>query len=950
MYPRIQSGLIETPAPAAGAVDAPRGSTVLVCGSAPQGPTTPVTITSAEQAHATYGADSELAITIEAVLQGARIGGTVAGNQLRGNVVAIRTETGEPASVTLLDASGNTVMKLTTKERSERANLWTIQELTNGKLGYSIFDPTANDGNGAYVDVEINLSGTPASDKANSPSELADAIRSLFVDQLEVDVFLENAHFELYISSETTDDDSSPVVTKSTASETELDFRGLSTATVAANSMLPGSKLWLDPEKDNAIQDGTSPDFYNKQLGPENEDARIYAITAGKAVSVPAGVSKVAIDHLASAQVIGLGSTNSLLNIRTTGFGAASEVSLVAAGTRNASRVSEGYFRVRDFEIAKFDPTALQTTFDLDGDTTDENVYALVFEAEHGIADEGGALSQAYATDKGGVTADEVSTDRLGTKPTKFFTLKVREAGSETLYEIPLDFSADGSGTGVWAKIEWDAVTRLATLYLHKDDIDAVYGESLQDAEVFVSFDSCVFDLEEKSRLSLLNPLSNTLQYAVVGQEVTFNRLLEHELVIRPLRITHYRLGDTVFVEHQADGNKFTFVGSQQPGEGGGPLGGVEGSKMQVIFGFDYQYEPEFPSISGVLSFQGGTSGVNASVETRVAAIDAALATYKDIPFGILLVSDTYIDDVRTGYDPITGERRSEPSGLLGTLETHLRRVEQNGASGIVYCSVRPMKPSSSTGRITDSQKIARFLELTQPSSDPVRVATMLAAKSYPDFFVFDAPMFITMGGREVEIDGAALFAGIRSTLPNDRSLYQLTLPTTIRPKYRYDVVGYNMVSTLSAARINVWSDNVREVRLADERTAASLVLDARGQLQPSSFQSGAALLASKDFLRRVVDRLRRHLGPMPSSGIDVLRASIKTEIEAVATATVGVQAVFIDDYEGIIIRASGGSAFEMIVRPLLQVNGELRNIDIRVRSTTDAAVAAAQPGIPQAQ
>lgn len=1013
MNPKIQSGLIETASPAA-QNDAPRAGIVWVVGPAGKGPATPIEFDNAADAYATYGSSDQLARDIELALLGADYGARASGSGLYGRVVGLRTQTGSSAAVDLKDADGNVVLKIETAESSERANSWKFEKRSSG---YRVYDPAADQ----YSDFQVDFTGVGSATLAGSVSELANAMRTAYADQLFITVETGAAHFELSLD-DTTLIGANTIVESTTTTETVVDFSAATDAQMATNKS--GTTTWIDSVAAYFEDDDALADAHQRVISADNDEARIYAITAGKATSLPAATTTVQIPRLADAKQVGPGTVNSFLNLRTTG--ATASKTIVNAAQRSAAKKSEAYWRIRNFQIGRFDPAVTATaavthphqsarvvatanqsivtaaSFTIDGvdlavgdavlltaqttpaedgfytltasgddiawtavqnqATTDPTfisegsagkgklfvwngtdtiveastttAYEMTFAAAHGIADTdnagtaAGPLAAAYAVDFGS-TAAEASFDRLGTHFAAGFTLKMKGVTSTSNpVEIPLDL---GGGTGIPTRISWASDT--ATIHIDKAAFDAEYGSIYDDAFVYASFDSCIFDLVEKNNTTLLSSSSSTWEYAVAGDVVTFNRPLAHELVVRPLRVTQYRMGSDVIVTRSTTGNKFAFVGlGNQPGEAGGVVNG-----MEVIFGFDYKFESNFPEIaSGGVKPVGGTSGVNADPATRVAALDEALKMYKDQNYAILVPSGIHIDDVKTTADPVTGAQLKTAVPLLSTLKDHQSRVNAIGASGIVYASVKPMKAATNSGRYTDAVKRTRFTELVQANPLlPTRAATAILSASWVDFFLFDAPFALSLNGTTTTTTGTAFFAGMRSAMPNNKALYQLQLPQSIIPLYRFDVSDTDMPGLLVDARINTWSARRNEVRLADERTAAGLVPDARGRLVASSFQSGMALLSAKDYIQSAVNELNGLLGPLPTSGIDTLKATVETILRGVAGRTVGVERLDIDPQRDISVYAKGGSAMGMDISIFLQVSGELRQISLSVGAIT---------------
>jgi hypothetical protein len=355
----------------------------------------------------------------------------------------------------------------------------------------------------------------------------------------------------------------------------------------------------------------------------------------------------------------------------------------------------------------------------------------------------------------------------------------------------------------------------------------------------------------------------------------------------------------------------------------------------------------------GTVRFDGGSSGANASVADTIEAMDTALEAYKDQPYSFLVPAGVHLDSVVDDFDPQTGVLSKTNAGLLDVLQRHQERVDAIGASGVAYASVRPMRPANRTGRYTDAQKRDRFEELAQVDpGDDLRPANVLSGESYPQMFVFDAPMIVTISGQSFISDGTAMFAGIRSSLTNNSALYQIDIPSFARPLYQYDVGGVNMPAKLAEARINTWNDRRDERRLKDERTAADTVIDSRGRSVPSSWKSGAALLTANEFRQVAVDKLRTLLGPLPDSGPSTARNIAATMLRDAADLVTGVKRLNLDPDRHIRLRADGGNTYRMDIKLFLQVAGEMRVITLEVAGDTEVTGddAAGDSAIPLAQ
>jgi hypothetical protein len=962
--PHIASGLIETPAPAA-ENDAPKAGIVLVVGPAGSGPTTPVEFENGTRPYEVYGTKGTLARDIELAVLGADFGARVAGTRATPRVVGLRLRTGTPSSATFFAdvAKNEAVMRIETVEPSERE--WRVTFTSKTVV---IDNPVTGKQDRFFID----RAGEGIPNAATSPLALADVIRKAYAEQLLVDVFTNRARWELAIDAALAAGADPKIV--SSKYQTVLRMDRFSVADMAA--FASGPLTWIDAVAPFDFTTTAARPVHNRPIPTSlNKDARFYAITAGRVAEVPENTQTVRIPQLADAKRVGVRQTNTLLNLRTTGEGKATPVTLEEAGTvadgTTLTKVSEGYWRVRNHFAGNFNPSKTgafytagpevltQAQYDalepeVQASFTRVPTYVIEFNAPEGIADEGGALSEAFAGAVGlGYTKDQVSKQRLGEHfayahplvgavTNRFFRLDMQSIRiGSTPEAIPINFDRTSHIPGF---VEWE--DGMARVHVGQTAFAASYTDGrFDDAYVLVSYDSCLFPIAEKAATTQLTG-ATALEYAVAGDQITFNRVLPHALVVRGLRVQQYRLGADVEIRRRAGGNEIMIYGEgKQPGEGGGAVG-----FMEVIFGADYEYEPEWP-VEGTTVLLGGSSGANADVATIATALGAALSEFKDQDYKILVPSGIYVDDVVEGYDPVTGVPQKASAGLLEVLSAHQARVSQNGAAGIVYSAVRPMLPASQNGRYTEEQKRRRFRELTQADVyDGLRAATLLSGKSFPTFFLFDAPFAVNQGGSVSFSDGVAFYAGIRSAMTNETALYQVQMPSQIVPLYRYDAADIHMPSLLAQARINVWTDRRGEVRLADERTAAGLVPDAKGKLVDSGFRSGIALLAAIDFLQGAVAQLRSLLGPLPTTGPDTLRGMVVTILQGVANRTVGVKRLDFNPDRDILIRAIGGNALGLKIRLFVQVAGELRVIEIEVGATVatyEASATSSTGGIP---
>jgi len=1037
--PRLSSDLVER-ASGAQRTTSPKTEPIMVAGPAGRGPTGEVVeLEDEDDAFRIFGTNGPLAYDIAAALRGAKIGSQVSDNRRFGRVKAVRTETGEPATLVLTDGNGNDVLKLETASSGEQANEWEVVEQNNQ---YHFDDPET--GNTATFSVDSTAIGVE--DTISTPSQLAAAIRQTFGGRLKAESTQHSAHFEVSL-----DDSVTAISIDSTDTNTTIDFSGVTNQEMLDNSS--GHTTWLGGKDEFFENPSSTMKAHRRVLAPDNTDARIYAITAGSPVAAPAGNKTVKVDNLADASVVGVGDTNTLLNIRTTGAGSGSTIPLTDAAERDSNVVSEGYFRARDQYAGRLDVTntvqsdmatitarvASQSNFDLSGlpstsisidgtslsqgdnvllkaqdDSTENGYYQVIdvsgdldldflqneqdltnekveitngtdsgqvytfdadsgefvepqaikvtFEAPAGISDMekgDGSLTESYVEEKLGVNSpstsekEKFSKDRLGehfshSQPVK---LKMAPAADDSnLSEIDYSTSSyDGADSTVSAKLSWSDGT--AELLLDKSEFHDLYGSDLDDGFVFFSYDSCVTDLYEVNSENQLSTGADRFEYSVDEFELTFNKELPHDLVVRGLTIHQYRIGNDVQLERTDTGNKFTFTnGSAQPGEGGDAIG-----KLETIVGFDYNFEPDFPTVPNTESFSGGSSGVNASMAEKAAALDSALQEMPSEDFSIIIPSGLPADAMQTANDPVTGKATEKTVGVVDILEDHRERQDHTGASGVAFMNVSEMEPSDASGAYSSDRKNTRAQEiLGTGATGETTTGSIIQETSRPQFYFFDAPVAARIAGRDVRIGSASLFAGIRAALPNDTALYEVELPTDkYRPLYRYDTARGLPERLGNEGRVNTWDIERGTLTLATEVTGAGQVQSPDGATAPSNLQSGVVMFATQKFRTNLQDELSNLIGGMQAGGTETLRATAESLIRSTVNRTRGVRGLHeFEPQRDIQIQAEGGSSIGLYVDVQAVVMGELTRIDLTVGSITqtEARNQSQERQIPQAR
>lgn len=939
--PRLASTLVERASAGAG-TDIPRGDVLLIVGAATSGPAVPVLIEDPKQAYDAFG-EGQLARDVDAAFAGARFAARGTGQSVRPNVFALRTQTGSPATLELLDAAGRNSITLTTIDHSRRADQYRVGE---GRFGYRIVSPVRE----VPVNFAVDKTGQSTGNVASSPSQLAAAFRAAFEQELYTQVHYQKARFEITIDSEN-------AIVDEEAGRSIVDFSALNDAAIEALQVLApsGDAFTMVGREAQSDFAGADSGVYNAILAPDNEDARVYSLTAGKVVEAPAGTQSVPVVGLADAKRVGFGDTNSLLNIRTTGVGAGASVLLATAGELGGDKVSEAYYRVRRSNAGTVKLTDV-ADFDFAGDqTADADAYRFVFDAKYGIAGDttGIANLDGASLDYKATTALAYG-DRLGdhfsyTHPdaawlglSQHFKLELRALGSSDFVSIPLqfgDYAAANVGV-VRAHLEYQG-GGVAHLTLNQADYDEFVGARFDDGQAFVSYDSCIFAVSERATTEALDGAASGLEYFVSGNEITFNKPLPFALAFRGLRVTQYRLGQDVIVERSEGGNRFVFAGEgTQPGEAGGLIG-----KLEVIFGADYLAEPGFPVIQSPVSgdpFVGGSSGASADPGAAVSGLKDTLEKQSNDDIvataRFIVPSGVFFDDVVKEYDPTTGTAIERSSGLLAALNEYRQRIDDEGAAGMFFLGARPMKASSQTGRYTDAQKEARVRDLAVvDQSDPARAANLIASGSFPTFVFFDAPATLTVADRTFETSMTAFFAGIRSIVPNSDSLYKTKLPVTVRPLYKYTgraADGRRFTDVLAdPGRINVWTSRRNEILLADEVSGAGLITDGDGSLQKSNLTRVHTVLAANQFRQNAIARMEVLQGPLKTN-VAVLRARVEGVLRDEAARTDGIDGLYeFDPLLDIDVYADEGQALSLSARVTVQSLGELRSVFLEVGS-----------------
>lgn len=1040
--PRLSSDLRER-ASGPQRTTAPKTEPIMVAGPAGKGPAGEVVeIEDEDDAFNIFGTKGPLAYDIAAALRGAKIGSQVADNRRFGRVKAVRTETGESAKLVLTDGNGNDVLELETASSGEKANDWSVVEQNNQ---YTFEDPEAEN----VTTFAVDSTAIGVEDTIATPSEFAAAIRQAFNGRLKAEAKEHEAHFEVSL-----DDSVSAISIDSTDTETTIDFSGVTNSEMQSNSS--GSTTWLGGKSEYFSSPSSTMEAHRRVLSPNNEDARIYAITAGDPVAAPGGNKTVEIPNLADASVVGVGDTDTLLNIRTTGAGSNSTIPLTDAAERSSNIVSEGYFRARqqyagrldvtdttqtdmatitakvasqsDFDLSTLPKTSISVdstslsqgdnvllkaqddssengyykvidasgdldldflqdeqdltnekveissgtdsgqvyTFDADsGDFVEPKAIKLTFDAPAGIADDAGTLTEQYVKDVIGISSPtssekaKFSTDRLTGENSKHFfdeygkavKLELAPAADEDdLREVDYSTSSyDAADSTVSAKLTWSDGT--AELLLDRSEFHDLYGSELDDGFVFFSYDSCVTDLHEVNSEAQLNPNADRLEYAVDEFEVTFNQELSHDLVVRGLTIHQYRLGQDVELERTDTGNKFIFLPADaQPGEGGDKIG-----KLETIVGFDYTFEPDFPTVPNKKTFSGGSTGVNASMAEKKEALDEALKEMPSEDFAIIVPSGLPADAMTTASDPVTGKATDEPVGVVDVLEDHRDRQDHTGASGVAFLDVSEMDPSDASGAYSSDQKAQRAERiLGTGGTGETTAGSIIQEESRPQFYFFDAPFAARVAGRDVRMGGAALFAGIRAALPNDTALYEVELPTDqYRPLYVYDVERGLPERLGNEGRVNTWDIERGVLSLATEVTGGGQVQNAEGATSPSNLQSGVVMFATQQFRTNLQEELSNLIGGMQAGGVETLRATAESLIRGTVNRTRGVTGLHdFEPQKDIQIQAEGGSSIGLYIDVQAVVMGELTRIDLTVGSITqtEARAQGQERPIPQAQ
>lgn len=344
MNPRVSSSLRQRAAAAdtQREEEIARGRTIMILGPAGRGPTTPQLIRNSDQAYEVYGRQGPLARDIDLALRGASIGGAQSQNNKEGQVLAVRTDTGEVADAEMF-ALGTKAITFRTTSSGLQANDWTVT-VENRQL--LLQDPEQ----GNRIRIQFDPRGGQGD--ITTPSELAQAVFTATNGRLEAEVHRGRAHFELSVSEHTS---WGGIRYQSSQSASWIDFSDAASADLVA--LTDGPETAIGREQQAFSGDGPFDAVHNFIIPQNQEDLRVYAISAGAVQTLDKGTDTDYVDRLANANLVNVG-TNTLLNVRTSAE-SETQVPLTDVGERNGGVVSEAWERVRDHYVGRLDATRL---------------------------------------------------------------------------------------------------------------------------------------------------------------------------------------------------------------------------------------------------------------------------------------------------------------------------------------------------------------------------------------------------------------------------------------------------------------------------------------------------------------------------------------------------------------------------------------------------------------
>lgn len=300
-------------------------------------------------------------------------------------------------------------------------------------------------------------------------------------------------------------------------------------------------------------------------------------------------------------------------------------------------------------------------------------------------------------------------------------------------------------------------------------DVHAV--ETPADADkLYITYDSVKDTLTETTQLNLLPTTSTNWNawktYFVADNTVYLAKPAPTDIEVSYVRVKDYEPGTDVILSDPAEGKiKFTDP-NNQPGTKNPDIGGWSAGE-RIVFGVDYDYLPNFPSLGSAKSLAGGTNGINLSGIDLKKALKSAYEDLVNYAADIVVPMNVHLDDTYTRYNPITGLKETVNAEYHIDFANFLNDVSMNVNETWGIISVNPPLSTSVRDINTWVDRLTRV-----DVGDPLRAATVYSkfAEKLIDVVCFQPVITAPLGAQIYTSTGEAIYAGMQSSLPPQES------------------------------------------------------------------------------------------------------------------------------------------------------------------------------------
>ena len=326
--------------------------------------------------------------------------------------------------------------------------------------------------------------------------------------------------------------------------------------------------------------------------------------------------------------------------------------------------------------------------------------------------------------------------------------------------------------------------------------------EAVQNGmRIRVSFDT---EITAMTEVASLTSLGTTLtNYFVRGNEIIFGGAHPAAFVFRTGKIVNYEVGANVELTDPYKGT-FTFTDpNTRP-------------KRTAVVGFKYTYEPAWPSLTSTAqSMQGGTNGTKLSKAQLYDEMNIALGYMNNYPTDYAVVKGAYLDDEKEGFNTVTGAPETINAQYHTLLGNWLLDVAENTRMAFGIMSLKPNTDFTEAGKATYIDRI-----VSEDLNDPRRAGNILPLIENPWMIQTALPTYFRhpRTGALYLADGDAAFAGFLASLNTNRSPLNKSFPLGAKPHW---VPGKNFVKKMSEARVLTW-DDLGSTVISDDFTMAA--------------------------------------------------------------------------------------------------------------------------------